>query len=307
MPNASQSHAEAADLRFRPRRRVYLIDRVAEGVITLGGMGVIAAVLGIIAYLLWVVVPLMKPGNVEGAGTPIRLQPAVAVQRGENIPPIVISGGISQTGNINPAYYQEFYKDISTTTIDKYVPDPMNPGMFTQMGTIGDVIVDAPFYDPQGTLNLNSGRGGNLIPFQFDEDITTDFVSLEWLEFRTNLASGDIDNLRVSLISPDGTQTELNPFRENAGEFGNAITQDPLTQQGKQRPFQEVLPGGSEDGQTGSVTLDNALAPGETWTWTTNRHWGELLSTDANSFTGISANDTWYLSLENWSANEVTR
>ncbi|GAB5495295.1 MAG: hypothetical protein Phyf2KO_03750 [Phycisphaerales bacterium] len=69
MPNASQSHAEAADLRFRPRRRVYLIDRVAEGVITLGGMGVIAAVLGIIAYLLWVVVPLMKPGNVEGAGT----------------------------------------------------------------------------------------------------------------------------------------------------------------------------------------------------------------------------------------------
>lgn len=69
MPNASQSHGEAADLRFRPRRRVYLIDRAAEGVITLGGMGVIAAVLGIIAYLLWVVVPLMKPGNVEGAGT----------------------------------------------------------------------------------------------------------------------------------------------------------------------------------------------------------------------------------------------
>lgn len=69
MSNESQSHGEAADLRFRPRRRVYLIDRLAEGVITLGGMGVIAAVLGIIAYLLWVVVPLMKPGNVEGAGT----------------------------------------------------------------------------------------------------------------------------------------------------------------------------------------------------------------------------------------------
>lgn len=53
---------------FRPRRKVVLIDRIAESVITLGGLGVIAAVLGIIAYLLWVVYPLTTPGHVEPAG-----------------------------------------------------------------------------------------------------------------------------------------------------------------------------------------------------------------------------------------------
>lgn len=53
---------------FRPRRRVVLVDRVAESIVTLGGLGVIAAVLGIIAYLLWVVYPLTQSGRVTGAG-----------------------------------------------------------------------------------------------------------------------------------------------------------------------------------------------------------------------------------------------
>lgn len=69
MQDAREIPAEVSDLRYRPKRGVYLIDRVAEGVVTLGGMAVIVAVLGIIAYLLWVVLPLMQSGHVEGAGT----------------------------------------------------------------------------------------------------------------------------------------------------------------------------------------------------------------------------------------------
>jgi phosphate transport system permease protein len=68
LPNSQEQRDRPLPDRFRPRRRVLLIDRIAESVITLGGLGVIAAVLGIIAYLAWVVYPLTQPGHVEPAG-----------------------------------------------------------------------------------------------------------------------------------------------------------------------------------------------------------------------------------------------
>lgn len=57
-----------------------LIDRAAESIITLGGLGVIAAVLGIIAYLAWVVYPLTQPGHVSESGrVEITTPPTIAV------------------------------------------------------------------------------------------------------------------------------------------------------------------------------------------------------------------------------------
>jgi len=69
LQNTTENQQGDSELRFRPKRGVYLVDRLAEGMITLGGMGVLAAVLGIVAYLIWVVFPLTESGAVEDAGT----------------------------------------------------------------------------------------------------------------------------------------------------------------------------------------------------------------------------------------------
>lgn len=57
-------------------RRVMLTDRVAEVVITVGGFGVLAAVLGICVYLAFVVAPLFGVGSVERSGGSV-IAPAV--------------------------------------------------------------------------------------------------------------------------------------------------------------------------------------------------------------------------------------
>lgn len=49
---------------WRPRRSVLIIDRAASIVITLGGLAVLAAVLGICVYLFVVVLPLFRGGEV---------------------------------------------------------------------------------------------------------------------------------------------------------------------------------------------------------------------------------------------------
>ncbi len=65
MPNSQEQLVRPLHEQFRPRRRVVFIDKAAESIITLGGLAVLAAVLGIMAYLLWVVYPLTQPGKVE--------------------------------------------------------------------------------------------------------------------------------------------------------------------------------------------------------------------------------------------------
>jgi len=47
-------------------RRVILIDRAADLIITWGGLAVIATVFAIMAFLVWVVVPLFTGGDVVG-------------------------------------------------------------------------------------------------------------------------------------------------------------------------------------------------------------------------------------------------
>src|SRR5574338_1413430 len=48
-------------------RRVVLVDRLADWTISVGGLAVIAAVFGIMAFLVNVVVPLFAGGSVTGS------------------------------------------------------------------------------------------------------------------------------------------------------------------------------------------------------------------------------------------------
>lgn len=85
----------------RSRLRTYAGDRLAELVITLGGMSVLAAVLGIFVYLVWIVVPLFAGGSAVEAGggraeTPGR---PVFVRLGEHgvIASVVSADGVART------------------------------------------------------------------------------------------------------------------------------------------------------------------------------------------------------------------
>ena len=70
--------------------------------ITLGGLGVIAAVLGIIAYLVWVVYPLTQPGHVEEAGQiAFGAEPSVAmVDEYERLAAVAGSDGVLRVVSI---------------------------------------------------------------------------------------------------------------------------------------------------------------------------------------------------------------
>ena len=48
------------------RRSVLIADRLARIFISVGGIGTIIAVLGVMVFLVWVVVPLFLPAKVEG-------------------------------------------------------------------------------------------------------------------------------------------------------------------------------------------------------------------------------------------------
>ena len=67
----------ARQIQRRGRRSARLWDRVAEVVITMGGMAVLAAVLGICVYLLWVVVPLFQSGSASDSGDMTTAAPVV--------------------------------------------------------------------------------------------------------------------------------------------------------------------------------------------------------------------------------------
>ncbi|MEO1495619.1 MAG: S8 family serine peptidase [Planctomycetota bacterium] len=236
---------------------------------------------------------------VSGAGgNPLRFQPAALVpivedDSGTTFVPLKVSGGNALPGiDINTAFYEQFYVDYETTTITD-VDD----------NEIGDVITGGPFYNPEGDLDLDGPQRGIVeFDFDFDPEIFTDFISVESLELRTTIRAGDIDQLRVALRSPDGTQTELNPFREQSGEAG--VIQSPFGQQGSQVGSDDFLPTSAPSGEIAGVSLVDALPVDTPWTWTTNRHWGELFAVDANAPGGLSTNG-WTLIIENWGTSEI--
>ena len=216
---------------------------------------------------------------VQQGTLPTRLQPAVNVTNDAGAVVQTVPGGATIPGgpDINEGYYQEYFSDFTTTELPQGLADDG-----------GFVITDAPFYDPDDELNSN--RGFTEIPFEFDPSVTTDFLSVEWIEFTTNIVVGDVDHLRLAIRAPDGTQTELNAFRP---PFGPALApQFPQGEQGAHTPAGDpidslvgnVFVGGagdfiddSDNNQLLGQDAEDALPNGQGYTWTTNRHFGRTI------------------------------
>ncbi|MEQ8848553.1 S8 family serine peptidase [Botrimarina sp.] len=250
--------------------------------------------------------------SILGGTASVRLQPAVNITDEDGDLVLTVPGGIS-LGNINEAFYDEFFSDITTQEIDAGLGDGG-----------GEVITGAPFFDPDGDPP-QSQRGPTRIPFRFDPSVLTDFVSIEQIELTTNISGGDVDHLRFAIISPNGTQSELNAMRPPVSDLA---PQQPQGQQGRQTPGEEsIAPNvgltpidGAGDFINGSVTNQvvatdqtDPLPNGQGYTWTTNRHWGELISLQANAEVdddgpnaGISPSDEWFLIVENHGFGAVT-
>ncbi len=229
--------------------------------------------------------------------------------------PFEIPGGIS-TQEINPFYYGEFLSPLSFGNLQA---DGAN---------LGSVLVDAPFANRNELWGLGSRRGDSRVAIPIDPAIMTDFMSVEWVEFTANVASGNLSGLRVSLLSPDGTQSELNAYRHPTDPFGDTY-QQPQSQQGVQVTNAEILDesfggdtiinvtpsenggqgdvstafiDGEEDYEVSEINLASPVGAGQTWTWSTNRHWGEIFSTESQNedVPAGTVDGQWYIVLENW-------
>lgn len=247
---------------------------------------------------------------VVGGSTPFRVQPRAFVVQ-DNTRFLEVPGGIN-TEDINTGFYDRFFQELETEEITN-----------ANDVVIGEVITNAPFYNPDGDAIDGSNRGPTEIPLEFDPSILDDFLSVEWIEFTTEIAAGDVDNLRLAIRSPDGTQTELNGFRPQINA-PSPLPQSPQGQQGRFTPSEESI--GQTLGPTllapdfientelfeiGSTDQPDALPAGQAWTWTSNRHWGELFSLQANTLEsppggGESRADGWTLIVENHGDAEVT-
>ncbi|MEM6329948.1 MAG: S8 family serine peptidase, partial [Planctomycetota bacterium] len=125
---------------------------------------------------------------------------------------------------------------------------------------INEYATDSPFENYTGPR-----QNGVAVVLDVPEDRT---VSTEWVEVKLDLSTGDIDNLRITLISPDGVHSELNhsfQFIEPTqrvqyqGDVVNSSTGGEFEDRGGSGP------GGPFDQDGGNVF----------YTFSTNRHWGE--------------------------------
>jgi GH35 family endo-1,4-beta-xylanase/subtilisin family serine protease/subtilisin-like proprotein convertase family protein len=191
--------------------------------------------------------------------------------------------GIDPTGDGNFAdYYQEFYK----------IPTIME-------GEEGDPDADPPvpptedMFDPMslpfgGEMPPANDRGSPLII-----DGPSD-MSIEWVEVQMDISYSDanaLDFLRIVLVSPSGTQSELTHY-QYTGNYNISS--------GDQQYFR-----GTADLNQGSVfvygevdppgVLDLNLDENDTfsWTYSTNRHWGER------------SEGTWQLDFENYGEEDL--
>ncbi|TWT48461.1 S8 family serine peptidase [Botrimarina hoheduenensis] len=237
--------------------------------------------------------------GIFGGTASFRLQPSVLAPLDTRTPDLYIPGGLSLE-DLNTGYYNEYTKGIEVEVINDINDAP-----------IGEVITNAPFYDPDGSRaaagEFNSNRGGNTITLPFDPSIENGDLSIEWIEVRTTIQSGDIDHLRLTLVAPDGTQSELNAARKPV-DNRLQINRNPQGVQGALSPSIEVIDNfvgphlipnsipGSDIQNVGAVDSESAFVGGQAWTWTSNRHWGELFSADGGG---------WSLVVENYGFGEV--
>lgn len=203
----------------------------------------------------------------------INVAPRITHSRGDGVPQGIVPGGVTPPGGSNAAFYAEFF-----------VTD--DPGPFGG---------DDPPVDTHGQTQFP-------IYMQVPE---TDMV-VEWIEFKMDVVAGDIDHLRLAIVSPGGTQSELIPYRGQGGDQ-QFVRQFPLGSTGFIDDVDEILD--NDFGlalQSTPVTqiyndLPTPVNGGETITFSTNRHWGERFNTRSgeNDF-GIVEDGEWKLVFENW-------
>jgi subtilisin family serine protease len=146
----------------------------------------------------------------------------------------------------------------------------------------GNPVEDIPFNDRDGVAAFTGLAGIPLSPPP---------MTVEWIEVELNLGGdlGNINQLRISLVSPDGTVSELSAF-------------------GESRPNSPVHYDGIGTFGTTSTLGTNSFV------LTTNRHWGERTESkvrvDDNGqpildFLDRPIVDGWRLVFENYSAGEI--
>lgn len=128
--------------------------------------------------------------------------------------------------------------------------------------------------DPAGDDFPASSMRGDSEIFLTVPDTNT--MSVEWVEVQVTTTGVDNNLLRLSLVSPDGTHSELNDF---GVQGGRAYLNDLFT---------------------GGTPVAGGAAPAfNSWTLSTNRHWGERSDTiiDPDTMEELG----WRLVVENYS------
>lgn len=117
-----------------------------------------------------------------------------------------------------------------------------------------EYFADDPFSDPNPPVNSR----GTYIPISVPED---NAMSVETIEVRLSISGGTVDlldHMRITLVSPNGTQSELNHyFYDNYGTYSSQTEPD--------FGILDPVPGFSVDTTGGNMV----------WSFLTNRHWGE--------------------------------
>ncbi|WP_428304787.1 S8 family serine peptidase [Lacipirellula sp.] len=172
---------------------------------------------------------------------------------------VVVPGGFG-TGGVGIEYWNEYFADDPFSADDPPVPT----------------------------------RGSNFIEFSVPEN---NRMSVETVEVKLSISGGTaaaLDNMRLVLVSPTGTHSELNHFWYGMGN---------------QATYQNEIPGQSI-GSPGSGDNGGNLI----WSFTTNRSWGELTDdapildpltgeplTDPDTGEPTGETKGWRLYMENWS------
>ncbi|MCC7474500.1 MAG: S8 family serine peptidase [Pirellulales bacterium] len=186
---------------------------------------------------------------------------------------MLVPGGIGGQGGFID-YWDEYFADP---------PDPFDPA------------------EP-GDWPVNT-RGANYVAFSVPPD---EAINVEWVEVKVDISgpASALDFLRIMLVSPDGTQSELNHYFYEPSF-------NPTGLQESSAPFGSIDPDGNI-GTGGSFV----------WTFSTNRNWGESTNTSVimNAMTGEPmvgpapfGSPTaqpmfrdWELHIENWSGDDFS-
>lgn len=176
--------------------------------------------------------------------------------------------------------------------------------------SIGTIVVPGRLGGGDSIEHFNGyGEGGPTVPNTqggtLDVSVPVEnSLSVEWVSAKLDLSSGEIDNLRITLVSPNGVHSELNHYFDS-GSVAYQYGDDPVNAGGAPETA-TGSPGGPGDADGGGVF----------YTFSTNRHWGErtdkVLAINPatgepydNAASGPTQNG-WTLMFENYGGEAVT-